>query len=161
MLSLLFICIELLPVLVKVLLNFGPPTAYDRLAGLRDRGDIAVEEIEQQARQTVEQARNEMLVMAELERLERQKEAILERQRVAEERLERARAEREAARVAAARAEEARRTLVRESGLEEPIGDDVRRPWDTGPILTAARNAAWRTVRTVTRRTAERETLSA
>ena len=38
MLSLLFMCIELLPVLMKVLLNFGPPSAYDRLAGLLGAG---------------------------------------------------------------------------------------------------------------------------
>ena len=153
MLSLLFICIELLPVLVKVLLNFGPPTAYDRLAALRERGDLAVEEIEQHSRTTVEQAKNELLIMAELERVERQKEAVLERHRVAEERLERARAERAARRAA---------RVAEPAESSEPADDDLgRRPWDTGPILTAARNAAFRTMRTVTRRTGERETLSA
>jgi hypothetical protein len=155
MLSLLFICIELLPVLVKVLLNFGPPTAYDRLVGLRDRGDLAVEEIEQEARTTIEQAKNELLVMAELERVERQKEAVLERHRVAEERLERAREERSAAR---ARREAARSPESEGESSDEEFG---RRPWDTGPIFTAARNAAFRTMRTVTRRTGERESLSA
>jgi pyruvate-formate lyase len=151
MLSLLFICIELLPVLVKILLNFGPPTAYDRLAALRDRGDVAVEEIEQEARRTVEQARNEMLVMAELERLERQKDVILERQRALEYR----------------RAEDARRAAAARDalGAEAPADtageENVRRPWDTGPILTAARTAAARTMRTVTRRTADREAMSA
>src|SRR5205085_2013108 len=132
----------------------------DRLAGLRERGDVAVEEIEQQARETVEQARNEMLVMAELERLERQKEAIQERQRVAEERLARARADREAVQAAERRRAAAR--LQNAVAVAEPVGEDtVRRPWDTGPIFSAARNAAVRTVRTVTRRTADRESLSA
>ena len=45
MLSLLFICIELLPVFMKTLLNFSPATAYDKLAaaieGLGD--DVTVE----------------------------------------------------------------------------------------------------------------------
>ena len=35
MLSLLFMSIEILPVLMKLLLNFGPPSAYDKLAALR------------------------------------------------------------------------------------------------------------------------------
>jgi hypothetical protein len=39
--------------------------------------------------------------------------------------------------------------------------ENVRRPWDTGPIFVAARNAAVRTLRTVTGRAAERESLSA
>jgi hypothetical protein len=159
MLSLLFICIELLPVLTKVLLNFGPPTAYDRLAALRDRTDVAVEEIEQQARETVEQAKNEILVMAELERLERQKEAIQERQRLAEERLARARAEREeAARLEAIR--QAAAAAARPAEVEDPV-DDGRKPWDTGPILSAARNGLYKTLRTVTGRTGEREPASA
>jgi hypothetical protein len=31
MLSLLFMSVEILPVLMKLLLNFSPPTAYDRV----------------------------------------------------------------------------------------------------------------------------------
>ena len=50
MLSLLFLCVEMLPVLVKLLLNFGPPSAYDELAALRDRGDVEVEELQKQSR---------------------------------------------------------------------------------------------------------------
>lgn len=160
MLSLLFICIELLPVLTKVLLNFGPPTAYDRLAALREKTDVAVEEIEQQARETVEQARNEILVMAELERLERQKEAIQERQRQAEERLAKARAQRDEAR-RLERIRFAAAAAARPAPVEESLDDGVRRPWDTGPIFTAARNAAVRTLRTVTGRAADREAASA
>ena len=34
MLALLFICVELLPVLMKMLLNFGPRSTYDRLTGV-------------------------------------------------------------------------------------------------------------------------------
>src|ERR671921_2696808 len=74
MLSLLFMCIELLPVLMKVLLNFGPPSAYDKLTALRDSGDIDVEELQQDARREVEEAQAELLVMAERDRVERQKQ---------------------------------------------------------------------------------------
>src|SRR4029453_11042660 len=70
MLSLLFMCIELLPVLMKVLLNFGPPSAYDKLSALRDSGDVDVEELQQGARREVEEAQAELLVMAEKDRVE-------------------------------------------------------------------------------------------
>jgi pyruvate-formate lyase len=150
MLSLLFICIELLPVLVKILLNFGPPSAYDRLAELRDRSDVAIEEVQQEARRTVEEANAELLVMAELERLERQKEAIQARQRAAEERRA---AE---ARRAEARAAEARAAIPEPATSEE----NARRLLDTGPIFERALSLGARTLRTVTRR-AERETVSA
>src|SRR3954449_271113 len=140
MLALLFICIELLPVLMKVLLNFGPPTAYDRLTALRDRGDVAIEELQQSARWEVEEAQVELLVFAEKQRLARQREALLVRERAALAR-------------AAARAEA-------EAAAEELTGAQVpsssRRVWDPGPILGLARNAAVRTVRTVTRRSSDR-----
>src|SRR3954470_8693410 len=68
MLSLLFICIELLPVFMKTLLNFSPSTAYDKLAEIRDDGDISVETMQQQARREVERAQTELLVLAETER---------------------------------------------------------------------------------------------
>jgi hypothetical protein len=77
MLSLLFMCVEILPVLMKLLLNFSPPSAYDRLAALRDSGDVEIEELAQESRKTVAQAKEELLVMAERERVDRQKEAIL------------------------------------------------------------------------------------
>ncbi|WP_382306580.1 DUF4407 domain-containing protein [Herbiconiux sp. UC225_62] len=41
MIALLFICIELLPVIVKVLSNLGVPTAYDRLVDLREDGEVS------------------------------------------------------------------------------------------------------------------------
>ena len=69
MLSLLFICIELLPVLMKVLSNFGPPSAYDRLTALRDGGNLDVEQVQQQARRELEAAQAELLVIAERERV--------------------------------------------------------------------------------------------
>ena len=57
MLSLLFMSVEILPVLMKLLLNFSPPSAYDRLAALRDTGDVEIEELAQESRLTVAKAR--------------------------------------------------------------------------------------------------------
>jgi hypothetical protein len=130
MLSLLFMCVEILPVLMKVLLNFGPPTAYDELAALRDSGDVEIEQMQQQSRRTVAEAKEELLVMAEQERLDRQKAAIRARHLAA---------------LAAAQmeAEEAARPAPQPApGVEEP----GRQLWDTGPIRLA-RTAA-RTLRT-------------
>jgi hypothetical protein len=56
MLSLLFMSIQTLPVLMKLLLNFSPPSTYERLAALRDDADLDVEELQQEARRTVEEA---------------------------------------------------------------------------------------------------------
>jgi len=134
MLSLLFMSVEILPVLMKLLLNFSPPTAYDRLAALRDDGDVQIEEMAQESRKSVAQAKEELLVMAEKERVDRQKEAILTRRRAA------------LAEVAARREQPA---------APEPV--EVSRPmWDTGPIRELARSAATRTVRTVLRRPEDR-----
>jgi len=88
---------------------------------------------------------------------------------MAEERLARARTEREEARAAEERRVEAARRAAAAAAriqgvvMEEPLAgeENVRRPWDTGPIFIAARNAAVRTLRTVRGRTAERESLSA
>jgi hypothetical protein len=77
--------------------------------------------------------------------VERQKEAVQARRREAEER-----------RIAEARRAAERRSLAAEAAVE----DNVRKPWDTGPIFTAARNAAVRTLRSVAGR-ADRETVSA
>jgi len=95
MLSLLFICIELLPVLMKVLSNFGPPSAYDRLTALRDGGNLDVEQVQQQARRELEAAQAELLVIAERERVEREKSVILARRAAVDAR--KAAEEREAA----------------------------------------------------------------
>jgi hypothetical protein len=132
MLSLLFMCVEILPVLMKLLLNFSPPSAYDRLAALRDAGDVEIEELAQESRKTVAMAKEELLVMAEKERVDRQKEAILARRRAA------------LADVAAPKPAPAAAPPV---AAEPP-----RQMWDTGPIRDLARSAAARTVRTVRRR---------
>ncbi len=41
MIAALFVCIELLPVIVKVLSNLGTPTAYDRMLDVREDGEVA------------------------------------------------------------------------------------------------------------------------
>ena len=133
MLSLLFMSVEILPVLMKLLLNFSPPTAYDRLAALRDTGDVEIEELAQESRLTVAKAKEELLVMAEQERVDRQKQAVIARRRAA------------LADVVAGRP----------VAVEEP--SEPSRMWDTGPIRELARNAAVRTVRSVRRRPADRE----
>src|SRR3954467_15506482 len=118
MLSLLFICIELLPVFMKTLLNFSPATAYDKLAEIRDDGDISVETMQQQARREVERAQQELLVLAEKERVDRQKEAVLARRR---------------ARLQLAAEEQVLSTPeARQAAAEDD--DPGRKSWDTGPI---------------------------
>jgi hypothetical protein len=139
MLSLLFMSVEILPVLMKLLLNFSPPSAYDRLAALRDSGDVEIEELTQESRREVAQAKEELLVMAEKERVDRQKEAILARRRGALADL-------------AARARAPQAAPAAPAEVEEPS----RPMWDTGPIRELARNAASRTVRTVLRRPEDR-----
>ena len=136
MLSLLFICIELLPVFMKTLLNFSPATTYDKLAEIRDDGDISVETMQQQSRREVERAQQELLILAEQERVDRQKEAVLARRRA---RLQLA-AERQA--------------LPPEVRTQASVEDDepIRRPWDTGPIFEAAKNV----VRSLRPRSADR-----
>src|SRR4051812_19470535 len=133
MLSLLFMSVEILPVLMKLLLNFSRPSAYDRLAALRDTGDVEIEELAQESRLTVAKVKEELLVMAEQERVDRQKQAVIARRRAA------------LADVVAGRP-----VAVEET--PEPS-----RMWDTGPIRELARNAAVRTVRSVRRRPADRE----
>src|SRR3954453_20737222 len=122
MLALLFISIEILPVLMKIMLNFSPATAYDKLAALRDDSDVEIESLQQESRRTVEQAEQELLVMAETERGDRRKEAVEERRRarlgLAEER--KAAIEREGA---ARQAREAAR-----EANPEAVEDDVRKP---------------------------------
>jgi hypothetical protein len=133
MLSLLFMCIELLPVLMKVLLNFGPKSVYEELSEIRDSGDLDIEKMQQDTRREVEEAQNELLIMAERDRIERQKQALLARRR---------------------------RAVVPQPEAEatpEPAPDTPgRRIWDTGPIVGLAREAAVRTVRSVTRRPSNR-----
>ncbi|MGR6965336.1 DUF4407 domain-containing protein [Geodermatophilus sp. URMC 61] len=127
MLSLLFMSIEILPVLMKLLLNFGPPSAYDKLAALRDSGDVEIEELQKESRLSVAAAREEMLVMAEKERIDRQKAAIVARREAAE-------AAAAAERAAAARAAE-RAAAAAEAPA--PSAVETLRPWDTGPMRLA------------------------
>ncbi|TFV82790.1 DUF4407 domain-containing protein [Blastococcus sp. CT_GayMR20] len=136
MLALLFMSVEILPVLMKLLLNFSPPSAYDRMAALRDSGDVEIEELAQESRKTVAIAKEELLVMAEKERVDRQKEALLARRRAALAELVKPRTE----------------APADPTTVEEPS----RQLWDTGPIRELARNAAVRTVRTVRRRPTDR-----
>jgi hypothetical protein len=128
-------CVEILPVLMKLLLNFGPPSAYDKLAALRDSGDVEIEEMQQQSRRAVAEAKEELLVMAERDRIERQKEQLLARRRPAPV------------------VEGAPAPVAVPAAVDIP---EPRQPWDTGPILNLARNAAVRTVRTVRRRPTDR-----
>jgi hypothetical protein len=79
-------------------------------------------------------AKEELLVMAEKERVDRQKEAIQTRRRAALADL-------------AARAQAQQAPAAAEAAAEP-----ARQMWDTGPIRELARNAAIRTVRTVRRR---------
>jgi hypothetical protein len=137
MLSLVFMCVEILPVLMKLLLNFSPPSAYDRLAALRDSGDVEIEELAQESRRTVARAKEELLVMAERERIDRQKEAIVARRRAA---------------ILDLAAPKQAATAAPATAAAEP----PRQLWDTGPIRDLARSAASRTVRSVRRRPADR-----
>jgi hypothetical protein len=128
--------VEILLVLMKLLLNLSPPTAYDHLAALRDSGDVEIEELAQESRRIVAVAKEELLVMVEKERVDRQKEAILARRRTALADL-------------APRSEAA-------PAPAEAVVEPARQMWDTGPIRDLARSAAARTVRTVWRRPEDR-----
>ena len=112
---------------MKLLLNFGPPSAYDKLAALRDSGDVEIEELQKESRLTVAAAREEMLVMAEQERIDRQKQAIIARREAAE-------AAAAAERAAAVRAAE-RAAAAAEAPAASAV--DTLRPWDTGPMRLA------------------------
>jgi hypothetical protein len=93
MLFLLFLSIEILPVLMKVLINFAAPTAYDRLVVLREDEEVAAEEIRREGRRRAQQARADLVVAAETDRMARE---ILDKEMAARE---------EAARIAAKRAQ--------------------------------------------------------
>jgi hypothetical protein len=95
MLFLLFLAVELLPVLMKVLLNFSEPTAYELLEKMRDEEDVEAEKIRRDGRQRAVQARADMVVAAETDRMARE---ILDRENAAREEAERLAARREARR---------------------------------------------------------------
>ncbi|SDX74416.1 protein of unknown function [Modestobacter sp. DSM 44400] len=92
-LFLLFLSIELLPVLVKVLLNMAQPAAYDRLVELREAEEVEFEEIRREGRRRAQQARADLVVAAETDRMARE---LLDREIAARD--EAARAAEEAAR---------------------------------------------------------------
>jgi len=95
---------------------------------------VEIEELAQESRLTVAKAKEELLVMAEQERVDRQKQAVMARRRAA------------LADVVAGRPVDV-----------SPETPEPSRMWDTGPIRELARNAAVRTVRSVRRRPADRE----
>jgi Domain of unknown function (DUF4407) len=153
MLSLLFVCIELLPVLMKVLLNFAPPSAYDQVAALRDHDDVEAMRLQQKVRLGVEQAQAELLLMAESERVETRRQGILARQHAAE--AVKAAQEREAAEAAEARrverqkqvilarqqAAEARRAAEARDAAEAREAAEVRRAAEARKAAEARRAA--------------------
>jgi hypothetical protein len=71
-LFLLFLSIELLPVLVKVLLNLAQPAAYDKLVKLREDEEVEFEEIRREGRRRAQQARADLVVAAETDRMARE-----------------------------------------------------------------------------------------
>jgi hypothetical protein len=93
MLFLLFLSVEILPVVMKVLLNFAEPTAYDRMVQLRDDEEVEAEEIRREGRRRAQQARADLVVAAETDRMARE---LLDREIAARD--EAARAAEEAAR---------------------------------------------------------------
>ncbi|QXG76753.1 DUF4407 domain-containing protein [Modestobacter sp. L9-4] len=161
LLFLLFLSVELLPVLMKVMLNFSDPTAYDRLEVLRDEEDVAAEEIRRNGRQRAQQARADLVVAAETDRMARE---ILDREIAAREEAERA-AERKARRREARSLRRVLGRMVRTPGAEadespaaklEPtldtgeleammVAPSAVRPWGTAanqPPVPAPRSAA-------------------
>jgi len=94
MLFLLFLSVEILPVLMKALLNLQAPSAYDRLLDVRDDEEVGAEKIRVDGRQRAVQARADLIVAAETDRMARE---ILDRELAAREEAARA-AERKARR---------------------------------------------------------------
>ena len=128
MLFLLFLSVELLPVLMKVMLNFAEPTAYDRLEVLRDEEDVTAEEIRRNGRQRAQQARADLIVAAETDRMARE---ILDREIAAREEAERA-AERKARR---REARSLRRVLGRMVRTPNPAAEAAPRVTSLEPTL--------------------------
>jgi hypothetical protein len=95
MLFLLFLSVELLPVLMKVMLNFSPPTAYEQLETVRAEEDVEAEKIRRDGRQRAQQARANLIVAAETDRMARE---IMDREMAARAEAARTVARREARR---------------------------------------------------------------
>lgn len=93
MIALLFVCIELLPVIVKVLGNLGGPTAYDRMLDVREDSEVSGGAIWAAERARAITAEASVQVAIAEDRAERQvefgrriNEAVLEQQQVVIER---------------------------------------------------------------------------
>ncbi len=87
MIALLFVCIELLPVIVKVLSNLGAPTAYDRMLDVREDSEVSGGEIWARERSRAIEAEASVQVSVASDRAEQQLEfgkrinaAVLEQQ---------------------------------------------------------------------------------
>ena len=137
MLFLLFLSIEILPVLMKVLINFAAPTAYDRLVTMREDEEVDAEDIRREGRRRAQQARADLVVAAETDRMARE---ILDKEIAARD---------EAARIAAKRAQagplsRAMRGLrswtmdalrpTRPTEVEEPAVEELDLRVDTGEL---------------------------
>ncbi|GAB3358445.1 DUF4407 domain-containing protein [Modestobacter lapidis] len=120
MLFLLFLSIEILPVLMKVMLNFSPPTGYDRMVTLREDEEVEAEEIRREGRRRAQQARADLVVAAETDRMARE---ILDREMAARD---------EAARIAARRAQAGPLSRMAR-GLRAWTMDALRPSRGTGP----------------------------
>ncbi|WP_368496928.1 DUF4407 domain-containing protein [Herbiconiux sp. A18JL235] len=87
MIAALFVCIELLPVIVKVLSNLGSPTAYDRMLDVREDSEVSGGEIWARERARAIEAEASVQVSVASDRAEQQLEfgkrinaAVLEQQ---------------------------------------------------------------------------------
>ena len=131
MLFLLFLSVELLPVLMKTLLNFGEPNAYEVLEKLRDEEDVEAEKIRRDGRQRAVQARADLVVAAETDRMARE---ILDREIAAREEAERKEARRLARRNN--RLTRILRNVVRpaRSGATEDPAELIEPTLDTGEL---------------------------
>src|SRR3954452_17789725 len=127
-LFLLFLSVELLPVLMKTLLSFGEPNSYEVLEKLRDEEDVEAEKIRREGRQRAVQARADLVVAAETDRMARE---ILDREIAAREEAERREARRQARRGRFARV---LRNVVR-TDRPVPAATEVVEPTlDTGEL---------------------------
>jgi Domain of unknown function (DUF4407) len=128
MLFLLFLSVEVLPVLTKVLLNFAEPVAYDTLLKVRDDEEVEAEQIRVDGRRRAQQARADLVVAAETDRMARE---ILDREIAAREEAERREARRQARRGRFAR------VLRNVVGADRPVpaATEVAEPTlDTGEL---------------------------
>jgi hypothetical protein len=111
---------------MKTLLNFGEPNSYELLEKLRDQEDVDAEKIRRDGRQRAVQARADLVVAAETDRMARE---ILDREIAAREEAERREARRQARRGRFARI---LRTVV---GQERTAEAEIIEPTlDTGEL---------------------------